>query len=157
MVPYATWAPTGSAAAALGLTDTWSLTAGYQRRYSTLQTVSSELYANDAAYLTAGGRLSRRAGLNVGATFASGGTILASGVDDSYRIYGASVDLTVELSSMSALTATCFYYRQDFSNPIALPVGVPARYNRTAFRVGLTFFVPLAGSPKTGPRLPDEW
>jgi hypothetical protein len=43
-------------------------------------------------------------------------------------------------------TAGYYYYYHRYSNPAALPAGFPADYDRHAVRVGISFWMPLAGT-----------
>jgi hypothetical protein len=66
-------------------------------------------------------------------------------------IYGASIMVRVAITDTVGATAGYYYYHHLYSNPGALPEGFPAAYDRNAFRVGLTVFVPLAGAAPRPP------
>jgi hypothetical protein len=84
--------------------------------------------------------------LEVGANYGNWKTSLASGINDTLNVYGASAQLRVSLTDVIAATAAYYYYYHRYSNPGSLPEGFPAEYDRHAFRVGLTLWVPLAGT-----------
>ena len=119
-----------------------------------LQSVTSDLYTTDTVELTTGGLLTPRTDLRFFGTFANGLTPTASGVADDFRIYGASTQLRVALNATMAATVAYYYYKHRYSNPGALPAGFPAEYDRNAVRVGLTVWVPLAGTSSPPPLSP---
>jgi hypothetical protein len=149
--PYQAWVPTGSVSANLTLSPTSSVEGGYQRDVSTLQGVTDEVYTTDTTFLTTGGRVTGRTDLRVGATYSNWKTPVASGVNDTLNVYGAWLQVRVALTETVAATAGYYYYHQRYSNPADLPDGFPAEYNRNAVRVGLTVWVPLAGTPSRPP------
>ena len=149
--PYRAWVPTGSGSLILGLSPTSSVEGGYQRDFSLFQGVTDEVYTTDTAYLTTGGFVTSRTDLRVGATYSNWKTPVASGVNDTLNVYGAWLQVRVALTETVAATAGYYYYHQRYSNPADLPDGFPAEYNRNAVRVGLTVWVPLAGTPSRPP------
>ncbi len=150
--PYDAWLPTGSASLMFALSPTWSVDGGYTRDLQLFQGVTDEVYTTDTAFVGTGGFVSTRANLRVGATYSNWKTPVASGVADTMDIYGASLQLQVTLSDTIAATASYYYYFHRYSNPGGLPEGFPAEYNRNAVRVGLTMWVPLAGTPQRDQR-----
>lgn len=145
-VPYHAWVPVGSASATLGLSS-WSLGGGYTRDFSRLRGLTDDVYTTDTMYVTTGGPVAPRINLRVGANYSNWKTPLASGLSDTLNIYGASLRVRVALTTNVAATADYSYYHQFYSNPGDLPAGFPAKYGRQAVRVGLTLWVPLAGTP----------
>lgn len=156
MVPYEDWVPTGSVYAQVALTPAWLAGVGYQRRYTALQSLTGQLYSNDSAYVSVSGPVSSRLSLTTFGTVAGGDTLVATGVQESYSLYGASVSVRFQLSGTLAATADYFYYSQRYSVPASLPTGFPGRYDRNVFRVGLTFWMPLTGAGAR-PRAPESW
>ena len=149
--PYHAWVPIGSASAKLALSPLWSLDGGYRREFSQLQGVTDEVYTTDTAFVSTGGLVTGRTDLRVGATYSNWRTLVASGVEDTLNVYGASLQVRVNLTKTVAATAGYDYYQHRYSNPGDLPAGFPAAYDRNAFRVGLTVSVPLAGTPSRPP------
>jgi opacity protein-like surface antigen len=90
--------------------------------------------------------ISRRVSLKIGGTFGNWVTPVASGVNDTLDVYGATLGFRFLLTDSLAATAGYYYYFHRYSNPGALPEGFPAEYDRQAVRVGLTMFFPLAGT-----------
>jgi hypothetical protein len=78
-------------------------------------------------------------------------TPVASGVNDTMDVYGASVGFRFLLAKSLAATAGYYYYLHRYSNPASLPEGFPAEYDRQAVRAGVTFYFPLAGTPSSPP------
>ena len=146
-VPNHAWVPVGSASVTLGLSSLWSVAGGYTRDFSLLRGLTDDVYTTDTAYVTTGGPVAPRINLRVGANYSNWKTPLASGVNDTLNVFGASLQVRVALTAMVAATADYYYYHQLYSNPGDLPAGFPAKYNRQAVRVGLTLWVPLAGTP----------
>jgi hypothetical protein len=144
--PYHAWVPIGSARATLGLTPVWSVEGGYQRGFSLLRGVTDDVYTTDTAYLASGWLVTTRTDLRVGATYSDWRTPLASGVNDTFIVYGGSVQMRVWLAARVAASANYFYYHHRYSNPGDLPAGFPAEYDRNAVRVGLTVWFPLVGT-----------
>jgi hypothetical protein len=155
--PLEGWMPTGSASATLDLTRTWSFRAGYSRGFSMLQGLTGEFYATDRMGLSTEGRLMARTDLSAGATIADGRTLVQGDMNETFRLYGANLQVSVALTSFMAASAGYFYQFQRYSNEAALPPGFPARYERNAFAFGLTFWAPLAGALPARPRGPREW
>ena len=89
-----------------------------------------------------------------GGSCANGITSLASGVDQGFRVYGVSAQARFALTPTMATTVAYFHYKHRYSNPDALPAGFPAEYHRNAVRVGLTLWVPLAGTSSPPPLIP---
>ena len=152
--PYDDWAPYGSARVTLDLPPSWSLEGGYERGYAALQGLTDRdlRHRQRRRHDAPAADLAARHAL--GGTFYTGRTPVASGVDERFDVYGASARLRFALTSTVAAQAGYFYYQHRYSNPDALPTGFPARYDRNAFRVGLTMFVPLVGQMKA-PRMPS--
>jgi hypothetical protein len=149
--PYQAWVPTGSASLKLAFSSAWSVEGAYRRDFSLLQGVTDEVYTTDTVSVTTGGLITARTDVRVGATYANWKTPIASGVNDTLDVYGATLQARVLVTHTVAATAGYYYYHQRFSNPDALPAGFPAKYNRNAVRVGLTVWVPLAGTPAPQP------
>jgi hypothetical protein len=152
--PYDDWVPYASATAALSQVAAWSLVGGYRRDFSVLQGLTDQIYSTDNAYVTVERQLMSRLGVAAEGTFSTGRTTVASGVSDSFKVSGASAVVRFSLASTVAATAGYFYYHHRYSNPDVLPAGFPAQYDRNAFRVGLTFWMPLAGAPPGLPQAP---
>jgi hypothetical protein len=146
-LPQTAWLPMGRATVTLAFSSRWSLDGAYSRDFSLLQGVTNEVYATDSVSVTTGGSLARRTNLRVGGTYGNWKTPIASGVDDTFNIYGGMVLLRQFLTDTVALTASYNYYHHAYSNPAALPEGFPSNYDRNAFRVGVTVAVPLVGAP----------
>jgi hypothetical protein len=151
--PYHAWIPTGSGSATLALSPTSSVDGGYRRDFSLFQGVTDEVYTTDTAFLTTGGLVTARTDLRVGATYSNWKTPIASGVNDTLNVYGASLQVRVLFTDTLAATAGYYYYYQRYSNPGSLPAGFPAEYNRSTVRVGLTVRVPLVGTPTPPPTM----
>ena len=148
---YASWLPIGRANVDVNLSADWSVRGGYRRDLSLLQGVTDELYTTDTAFVTTNGMLTRRLALLIGATYSNWVTPVASGVNDTMDVYGASVGIRFLLSDSVAATAGYYYYVHRYSNPASLPEGFPAEYDRQAVRAGVTFFFPLAGTSSSPP------
>jgi len=144
--PYHSWVPIGSGSATLALSPVWSVEGGYRRGFSLLQGVTDEVYTTDTTFLSTSRLVTARTNLRVGAMYSNWRTSLAPGVDDTFTVYGASLQVSVALSATVAAAADYLYYRHRYSNQGELPAGFPAEYDRHAVRVGLTLQVPLAGT-----------
>ena len=151
---FTSWVPTGRANVNVSVSDGWSVAGGYQRDFSLLQGVTDDVYTTDSAFVTTNGMLTRRLALSIGATYSNWVTPVASGVNDTMDVYGASVGFRFLLADSLAATANYYYYLHRYSNPGALPAGFPSDYDRQAVRVGLTMFFPLAG---TSSRQVNRW
>lgn len=145
--PYHSWMPVGSGSVSVGLSPIWSVDGGYQREVSLFQGVTDEVYTTDTAYVSTGGLVTDRTDLRVGATYSNWQTPVASGVYDKMDVYGASLQVRLRLSETVSATAAYYYYHHRYSNPGDLPAGFPSDYDRNAVRIGLSVWVPLAGTP----------
>ena len=143
---FSAWLPIGRARLTFDVSPGWSVEGGYQRDLSLLQGVTDEVYTRDTALVAMNGMLSRRASLRIGATYGNWVTTVASGVNDTMDVYGATLGLRFLLTDSLAATAGYYYYYHRYSNPGSLPAGFPAEYDRQAVRVGITMFFPLAGT-----------
>jgi hypothetical protein len=150
--PYQSWVPTGSAGVNVAPSPDWNIDAGYRRDFSLFQGVTDDVYATDTAFLSTSWLVSARINLSVGATYSNWDTFVASGVRETLNVYGARLQFQVRITDSVAANAGYYYYDHRYSNPGALPAGFPAEYDRHAFRVGLTVWVPLAGT-SSRPRL----
>ena len=148
--PYDRWTPYATGSAAVDLILKWKVHGGYRRGYSVLQGLTGEVYSTDAVNLMVTGPLRWRIDLAGGGTFAGGRTMSVSG-PDAFKLYGASLHARVGLTPTLAATASYTSYFQRYSNPAALPTGFPARYDRHAVMIGLTF------SSSGRLRAPGEW
>jgi hypothetical protein len=148
---YQAWLPIGHARFRFNVSPSWYWEGGYQRDTSLLQGVTDELYTTDTASLTTGGSLTSRTSLQIGATYSNWVTPVASGVNDTMDVYGALLGFRFMFTDSLGATANYYYYYHRYSNPAALPAGFPAEYDRQAVRIGLTVFVPLAGTTSRSP------
>jgi hypothetical protein len=149
LVPYHAWVPVGSAKATLGFSSRWSLDGEYRRDFSLLRGVTDNVYTTDTFSVSTGGFVAPRTTLRVGANYGNWKTPLASGVDETMNVYGASLQVHVAVTTKVAATADYYYYHHVYSNAGDLPAGFPADYNRQAVRVGVTVWLPLAGDPRS--------
>jgi hypothetical protein len=140
------WVPTGRVTLTLALSPTSSIEGGYRRDFSSFQGVTDEVYTTDNAHLAVRGQIADRTTLRVGTSYGNWTTLVASGVNDTLNIYGASIQVSRALTRTLAATASYYYYYHRYSNPGSLPTGFPAEYDRHAVRVGLAVSVPLAGT-----------
>ena len=143
---FASWLPIGRGSLMVDVSPSWFVEGGYQRDVRLLQGVTDDIYSTGTGYLTTGGLVGGRTSLRIGATYSNWVTPVASGVDDTMNVYGATLGFRFRLTGSLAATAAYYYYFHRYSNPAALPEGFPAEYDRQAVRVGLTVFVPLAGA-----------
>jgi hypothetical protein len=149
-MPVEGWIPTANASTAIDLTRHWQVQADYFRGFSMLQGLTAEFYSTDRANLSVAGRLWSRAELVVGGSYMNGRIALGSPGRDTFDLYSADVALRVALTSMLAASARYLHYSQRYSNRAALPSGFPAKYDRDAFQVGLSWAVSLAGAQVRG-------
>lgn len=147
------WVPVGNGSLRLALSPSWFLEGGYRREFLYLRSVTDDVYTTDTVYLNTGGLVTGRTSMRLGATAGNWRTFVTPGLDDTFRIYGASCQLAVGITSKLAVTTSYSYYHHRFSNPGALPAGFPARFNRHSVMVGLSLWLPLAGEvqPAAGP------
>jgi hypothetical protein len=148
---FTSWLPIGRASLNVDVSADWSVNGGYQRDLSLLQGVTDDVYTTDTAFVTTNGMLTRRLALTIGATYSNWVTPVASGVNDTMDVYGASVGFRFLLAKSLAATAGYYYYLHRYSNPASLPEGFPAEYDRQAVRAGVTFYFPLAGTSSSPP------
>jgi hypothetical protein len=155
--PIKAWLPLGNGSARVDLSRTWSVGAGYGRSFSMLQGLTGEFYATDRVGVSTGGRLVSRLEISIGATVATGRTIVDAGVNESFRLYSGMVQLFLPFTSHAGATFGYYLNQQRYSDPAALPPGFPASYERNAIFVGLTVWAPVLGSLRGSPRGPGEW
>ena len=155
--PTTGWMPTAGAASSIAFTKAWSAGAAYGRGFSMLQGLTGQFFATHQFSASTTGRLTSRIDVAGGATRGTGRVALGSQSSDSYEVYTMSLNARVRLASMLAATAGYTNYRQRYSNPSALPPGFPANYERGVITVGVTAWMPLAGTLPARPRGPGEW
>ena len=143
---FTSWLPVGRARLTFDVSQNWSVDGGYLRELSLLQGVTDDIYTTDTAFVTTKGMITRRTSLTIGATYSNWVTQVASGVNDTLDVYGATLGFRVLITDSLAATASYYYYYHRYSNPGSLPEGFPAEYDRQAVRAGITMFFPLAGS-----------
>ena len=144
-LPYSTWVPVGAASVKVPLSRAWLLDAGYRREFSLLQGLTNDVYANDMASLSLGGLLTRRTLLQVGGSFGTWRTPLASGVESTIDVYGGSIQLMQMLTDRVGVVGSYNYYHHRFGAGVELPEGFPSEYDRNAVRLGITLRFPLIG------------
>jgi hypothetical protein len=155
--PIKAWLPLGNGSARVDLSRTWSVGAGYGRSFSMLQGLTGEFYATDRVGVSIGGRLISRLEISVGATVATGRTIVAAGANESFRLYSGMVQLFLPFTSHAGATFGYYLNQQRYSDAATLPLGFPASYERNAIFVGVSVWAPVAGSLRGRPRGPGEW
>ena len=145
--PYAAWLPVGSSSVRVLLSNRWHVETRYQREFSLLQGITDAVYATDTASITTAGDLGSSLRLRFVGSFANWKTPLASGISDSFYVYGAGVQARTVLTDTVAITGAYYFYYHRYSNPAQLPSTFPARYDRNAVRIGLTVTLPTKGIP----------
>jgi hypothetical protein len=143
--PYGTWVPRGRFNAMFALSPSWSVGAAYQRHFSLLRGVTDSVYTTDTGSLSSTSVLTDRTSISVGATYSNSITPKASGIEETFKVYGAALQVGFAFNRKLSANAGYYYYHHRYSNPGALASGFPAEYGRQAFRIGLTLWVPLAG------------
>lgn len=146
-LPYTAWLPVGSASLRVPFTQTAGVEATYRREFQLLWGVTNDVYATDTAAVSTNFGVAPRTDLRLIGSFGNWKTPVASGVSDTFNVYGAGAQLRVLLTDSVGLTGGYYYYHHRYSNPAGLPEGFPSSYDRNAFRVGLTFFMPVVSPP----------
>jgi len=144
--PYQTWLPMGRASLTVIFSPSWSMESGYQRYFSLLRGATENIYSTDTAYLGTSRRLTDRASLSTGVSYSNSVTPQASGIDETFRVYGASVQSDIAIGENWGLTAGYYFYNHRYSSPASVAPGFPPEYNRHAVRVGLSLRLTVAGT-----------
>jgi hypothetical protein len=116
-----------------------------------LSGLSDRLYATDTAFVEGGGALAARADLRVATTFSNGRASFGSESNSRFDVYSATVELRLPVTRSWGVITDYTFYHHRYGNPADLPAGFPARYDRHAVRVGLTFWLPLLGATASQP------
>lgn len=101
-------------------------------------------FFTDQVTTTVGGYVGRRFDLVFTGGYATG--VLGLTVENPYRSWDGSAQARYALTSTTAVIATYLRYYYEFERPNLLPPGFAPTNDRQAFRVGLTFWLPLVGS-----------
>jgi hypothetical protein len=136
------WRTSSEASAAIDLGRSWALRGDYRRGWDYPQGFTEPLYLNSMA-ASVGGFLNRHVDVVFATGYANGN--VGYGEDSPYESYTASAQLRYGLSRQAALFANYVYYFYRFETTEALAPGVPADFDRQSIRVGVSFWVPLAG------------
>jgi hypothetical protein len=132
----------GSASLVHHVQRTWTALVEYHRRLQYVDGFERPLYG-DMFTTGVSGLLSRRMELVVRGTYTSGAVGLSARAPQ-YDSYYASARLRRAISRRLAGYVEALFYRYDFDEAAPRPPGLPPRFDRLAFRCGLSIWVPLA-------------
>ena len=140
--PTQEWGAVGHASASVNINRSWSANANYNRGWEIRYGYTAPFFT-DSVVGSVGGYLSRRLDLSFSAGYSTGSTGVTVQVPYSSRM--GSAQIRYALTQSAALTANYFRYFYQFDSPDALPEGVLQKNDRHAFRVGISFWLPLYG------------
>jgi hypothetical protein len=141
---FAAAAPTAYGLIRLDWARTWSLSADYRRSVGTLDGLSSEMFATDAALARLGGFVARRAEMVFSMAYAEGRTTGRGTA--AFDTYTGTSQLRRELIRDWSVVASHSYYRY-FLRDVKPTIGsLPPQLNRHAIRIGLSVNLPVTSS-----------
>jgi opacity protein-like surface antigen len=133
----------GSASTTLShqLGRAWSIAGVYQRRLDVVGGLPGPVFA-DGVSASLDGFLGRRLGVSAFGAW-SEGTVVSGPVRGTYTTRAVGTGAQYGLHRTLALDARYVYYLYDFDNQALLPAGFPRQFDRHAFRIGCTWWLPL--------------
>ena len=145
-LPLDYWTPSGYGTAQMDLGRSWYLSGDYRRAMTVLQGVTLESFATDAARIGTNGTIGRRFETSVAVAYANGRSAAATSQLARFASYSAMAGLRYALSRCCAASVSYDYYYYRLRDVSDLPSSIPAKYDRNAFSVGFTYWLPLHGS-----------
>jgi hypothetical protein len=141
--PTQQWGAVGHARVATNIGRSWSTSANYDRGWEIRYGYGAPFFT-DTVVASVGGYLNRRLDLSFSGGWSRGSTGVTVEVPYSSRMGSAQVRYA--LTRTTALMANYFRYFYQFDSPDPLPEGVLQENDRHAFRVGISFWLPLYGT-----------
>ena len=135
--------PTGSFSASYTLTRRWALIAGATRSLTVLQGVSQVPFINDVASLSVNGVMARRVTVVVSGSLSQGSALGASA--GAFDALGGTATLRYGFR-YGALFAGYTRYEHRLRELALAPGAIPARFNQSSVRAGVTLWLPLYGA-----------
>ncbi len=135
--------PSGSASVRLDLGRTWAASAQFNRVVSTLEGLRHSFVTTTANYWL-GGNIGRRSAVTVSGSAGSGAP--HEGDLGSYRTLGGTAQVQYRVSQCCAVVTSYSYYEHRLRDLTAVPIGFPRTIDRSAVRVGMSFWLPLHGT-----------
>jgi hypothetical protein len=132
---------TGNATLSHLFTRNWNGSVAYNRDLSFVASISQPMFA-DSATARLQGIIAQRVMVTFSGGYLSGSLGLSQETTSVHTGTGA-VSLVYALTDYLGLTADYSYYTYDFSNAVALPVGLKPNFDRNSVRGGLTLWLPL--------------
>jgi hypothetical protein len=120
----------------------WQARVDYRRGWDLSQGYTAPVFTNTVG-ASVGGFLNTRTDLVFSAGYSDGEVGILG--RQPYTSWTGSAQFRYAINRVSAVTATYLVYSYDYTNPTGLPVGLPPHFDRQAFRVGVSFWVPLVG------------
>jgi hypothetical protein len=136
--------PAGSAGMQLRMSRRWRLSLDSSRNVTVLEGLDPQPFTTDAVSFGTTGRFGRRTELVVNAAYSHGRATMSD--QGAFETAVGTVSLRQEIGFCCALTTSYAYYRHQLFDLTTVQVGFPSRHERSAVRVGLSFWVPLFGS-----------
>jgi opacity protein-like surface antigen len=90
-----------------------------------------------------GGLVSRRVGIDAGASYSTGTVGATKGLNNGYGSWNAFASADYAMTQHLALYARYFYYDYGFQSGVALPPGLSNQFQRNGARFGVKAWVPL--------------
>lgn len=131
----------GSASLVHQIGRTWGIGADYTRGLGYIEGFDRPVFS-DSAGAGLGGLISRRVELSAGARYFAGAIGLTA-TAPSFDTYAAWARIRTGLTRTLAAFAEYRFYRYEFPDAAARPIGMPAYFHRNGVRVGLSLWVPL--------------
>jgi hypothetical protein len=147
--PYSTWVPSGSGTFRMSnATGTTSVDVSYRRDFAPFQGATADVYTNDSVTASLARQIASRLTTQFELVFTTWNSPTgddATTVTNAADVIGGRASANIRLTSSMNATVSYGYYRQRFDDTVQLPEDFPGYYDRNAFRVGLSFRVPIIG------------
>jgi len=136
------WVPAAYGNMRVDWARTWGMSADYRRSVSSVQGISAEAFATDAALVQVGGLVGRRVDLTFSTGYVAGR--VPTGVSGSYENYTSTAQMRLELTNNWSAFLGYDHYQYDLRGIDPILRQLPTNVRRNAVRVGLTMNLPLA-------------
>ncbi|AMY12996.1 hypothetical protein LuPra_06282 [Luteitalea pratensis] len=144
---YTSWVPSGSATFRVSSsTGTTSAEVSYRRDFAPFQGITANVYTNDALSASLSRQIASRLETRFEAIYTTWNSPTGLTTSNASDVFGGRATANIRLTSTLAATVSYGCYRQRLDETVEVPIGFPAHYDRSAFRVGLSVRLPIIGS-----------
>jgi hypothetical protein len=146
--PFASWVPSGSGTFRVSSsTGTTSADVSYRRDFAPFQGVTANVYTNDSVTASLARQMASRLRTQFEVVLTTWNSPVEDTAPTAGDVFGGRASAFIRLTGSMDATVSYGYYRQRLDESLQVPEDFPGHYDRSAFRVGLSFRLPIIGRP----------